>query len=133
LILVEKSLIEEKQFSFDPNNLDLNLPINLKCEFRVYSNSQIWHSHQAALDKKLVKKLLFLRKYKKGDYFYPIGMKGKKLLSKFFKDEKYSLLEKEKQWLLCSDDQIIWVIGRRCDRRYVANNNTETTLLISVI
>lgn len=133
LILIEKSLIEEKQFSFDPNNLDLNLPINLKCEFRVYSNSQIWHSHQAALDKKLVKKPLFLRKYKKGDYFYPIGMKGKKLLSKFFKDEKYSLVEKEKQWLLCSDDQIIWVIGRRCDRRYVANNNTETTLLISVI
>ena len=52
-------------------------------------------------------------------------MKGKKLLSKFFKDEKYSLLEKEQQWLLCSENKLSWVIGKRCDRRFIATKNTK--------
>ena len=39
-------------------------------------------------------------------------MKGKKKLSKYFKDEKYSLVDKEKQWLLCSGEKIVWVIGK---------------------
>ena len=57
-------------------------------------------------------------------------MKGKKLLSKFFKDEKYSLLEKEKQWLLFSGDQIVWLVGKRCDRRFIANEQTRNKLLL---
>ncbi len=60
-------------------------------------------------------------------------MKGKKLLSKFFKDEKYSLLEKEQQWLLCSENKIVWVIGKRCDRRFIATINTKKVLLITVV
>ena len=55
---------------------------------------------------------------------------GKKLLSKFFKDEKYSLLEKEQQWLLCSEEEIVWVVGRRCDRRFTANSNTKNKILM---
>ena len=73
---------------------------------------------------------LILRKYKEGDYFYPVGMKGKKKLSKFFKDEKYSLLEKENQWLLCSDTDIVWVIGKRVDARYAAPSTTQNPLVI---
>ena len=60
----------------------------------------------AILDKEKLKYPLILRKYRKGDYFYPAGMKGKKKLSKYFKDEKYSLVDKEKQWLLCSGEKI---------------------------
>ncbi|MCB0376057.1 MAG: tRNA lysidine(34) synthetase TilS, partial [Sinomicrobium sp.] len=54
------------------------------------------------VDKEKLKFPLTVRKWKKGDYFYPFGMQGKKKVSKFFKDEKYSLLAKEHQWLLCS-------------------------------
>jgi len=76
---------------------------------------------------------LILRKYQKGDYFYPIGMPGKKKLSKFFKDKKYSLLEKENQWLLCSEAQIVWVIGQRVDARFAASNATVNPLIIKCI
>ena len=56
-------------------------------------------------------------------------MKGKKKLSKYFKDEKYSLVDKEKQWLLCSGEKIVWVIGKRVDRRFAASEKKKTLIL----
>lgn len=84
----------------------------------------------ARLDQSLLKFPLILRKYQEGDYFYPVGMKGKKKLSKFFKDEKYSLIEKEQQWLLCSEEAIVWVIGQRVDARFAAVSSTANPLII---
>ena len=52
------------------------------------------------------------------DKFIPLGMKNFKKLSDFFIDEKYSILDKENQWILCSQENIIWIIGRRIDERY---------------
>ena len=114
-------------------NLDKNipkLPIPINFEVNVKSIKDKWDINEAFLDKDRLKKPICIRKYKKGDYFCPTGMRGKKLLSKFFKDEKYSLLDKEQQWLLCSQDEIVWVIGRRCDRRFIANSKTNNKLLI---
>ena len=114
-------------------NLDKNipkLPIRINFEVNVKSIKDKWDINEAFLDKDRLKKPICIRKYKKGDYFCPTGMRGKKLLSKFFKDEKYSLLDKEQQWLLCSQDEIVWVIGRRCDRRFIANSKTNNKLLI---
>jgi tRNA(Ile)-lysidine synthase len=68
-----------------------------------------------------------------GDIFYPFGMKGKKKLSKFFKDEKYSLLDKSNAWLLCSNDQIVWVIGKRQDERFKTTATTKNILQINYI
>lgn len=75
---------------------------------------------------------LVLRKKQEGDYFYPSGMKGKKKLSKYFKDEKYSLLDKEKQWLLTSNNEIVWVIGKRADQRFLAQSNTKEIVKIEL-
>lgn len=82
------------------------------------------------IDKKKLKYPLIVRKRKEGDYFYPFGMEGKKKLSKFFKDEKYSLLDKENQWLLCSDDKIVWVIGKRADNRFKITEITTERIKI---
>ena len=71
---------------------------------------------------------LSIRKWQKGDYFYPFGMKGKKKLSDFFKDEKFSLPEKENTWLLCSKDKIVWIINNRADNRF-AVSKTDTEIL----
>ena len=83
------------------------------------------------VDKNLLKFPLVVRKWEKGDYFYPDGMKGKKKLSKYFKDEKMSLLEKEKIWLLCTkENKIVWVIGKRLDDRFRVTDKTIEILKI---
>ena len=125
-------LTNKKKYSItiDINKNNHQLPFDLQMKTKNFASKDNWMSNEAFLDKDLLKNPLHIRKYKKGDYFYPQGMMGKKLLSKFFKDEKYSLLEKEQQWLLCSEDEIVWVVGRRCDRRFTANSNTKNKILM---
>lgn len=75
---------------------------------------------------------LEIRKWKEGDFFYPNGMQGKKKLSKFYKDEKYSLFDKENQWLLCSNKEIVWVIGKRADERFIATKTTQNIIKLQL-
>ena len=132
LILTEIPIKIEDSFKIDLKSSKISVPINLSWKF-INMVSFSWKSNEAALDYKLLKKPILIRKSIKGDYFYPTGMFGKKLISKFFKDEKYSLLEKEEQWLLCSGDQIVWVVGKRCDQRFAADKKTKKIILISCL
>jgi len=81
--------------------------------------------HVIYVDCKKLKFPLTLRYKQEGDYFHPLGMKGKKKVSKYFKDEKMSLLEKEQTLLLCSGDYIIWVVGKRADARFKISDKTK--------
>jgi tRNA(Ile)-lysidine synthase len=73
---------------------------------------------------------LIIRKWKEGDCFYPIGMQGKKKVSKFFKDEKFTLFQKQETWILESNNQIVWIIGYRADERFKIENTTQTQIKI---
>ena len=84
------------------------------------------------VDKEKLKYPLIVRKWKEGDYFYPLGMKGKKKLSKYFKDEKLSLLAKERVWLLCSGDDIVWIINYRADNRFKISPKTKQLLKVTI-
>jgi len=66
-----------------------------------------------------IKLPLIVRRPKIGDTFYPYGMKGKKKLSKFFKDKKMSIFAKQNQWVLSNGDNILWIIGERADNRFI--------------
>jgi tRNA(Ile)-lysidine synthase len=62
--------------------------------------------------------------------FIPSEWTEKKKISKFFKDEKLSLLAKQKTWLLCSENEIVWVVGLRADNRFRVTNKTKRILKI---
>jgi tRNA(Ile)-lysidine synthase len=84
------------------------------------------------VDKDKLKFPLELRQWEEGDVFYPLGMKGKKKLSKYFKDEKLSLIDKENVRLLCSDGTIVWIVGKRADERFKVTASTKQILKIEL-
>ncbi len=129
LILSERKSTDKSEV-FIIESLDSKVNIPLKLVFSRFSGGRDVNSNCIFVDENKLKFPLTIRKWREGDYFYPSGMNGKKKLSKYFKDEKYSLLDKENQWLLCSEDQIIWVIGKRADDRFINKETTQNSIKI---
>jgi tRNA(Ile)-lysidine synthase len=80
-----------------------------------------------------IKKIIFplkVRKWKKGDYFIPLGMKGKKKLSDFFIDQKISLNKKQETYVIESGGEIVWVIGFRISEKFKLTGNSSDALKI---
>ena len=84
----------------------------------------------ASLDMAMVHYPLILRKWKKGDFFQPFGMKHTKKLSDFFIDEKFSVFEKQDSWVLESGGKIAWLVGHRSDERFRITDRTRDILRI---
>ena len=73
---------------------------------------------------------LTLRKWKEGDGFVPFGMRGRKKLSDYFSDHKFSRIEKSRAWLLCSGEDIIWIVGERSDNRFRLDEASTNALIV---
>ena len=84
----------------------------------------------AQLDAEKLQWPLRLRRWREGDRFVPFGMTGKKKVSDFLIDEKVSMMEKQRQFVLLSGEEIVWVVGRRIDDRFRLDDQTDEVLRI---
>ncbi len=122
--------LKNEVYYIEKNQLGIKVPLNLS----IFQVKHISNSNQNTIfvDAEKLKFPLILRKFQKGDSFQPFGMNGKsKKISKFFKDEKLSILEKQSIWILCSDTLIVWIIGLRQDERFKIEKTTQNILQIT--
>lgn len=134
LILTKKGFSTEQETIVEivENTTEITNPIHLK--FETVKNPSLHSKEIIFLDKNELEFPLKLRKWQNGDVFYPSGMQGKKKISKYFKDEKLSLIDKQNTWLLCNNnDSIIWIIGHRSDNRFITKKESNSVLKISQI
>ncbi|RLD62300.1 MAG: tRNA lysidine(34) synthetase TilS [Bacteroidetes bacterium] len=110
----------------------ISRPIELKLEKLGFSDDFSFSEDKkvASFDFDKLVFPLILRKWKKGDHFFPLGMNNKKLLSNFFIDNKFSLFEKEDTWLLTSNDKVVWIVGHRIDNRFKVDKPTKNIFQI---
>ncbi len=118
--------VKDIEILLNPNEI-IQKPLYLKLE---KSDTRDLNADES-LDFDLIKFPVRLRKITASDEFRPLGMKGKKKLSKFLKDEKYSKIEKEKAWVLVSNEnEILYILNRRIDERYKITEHTQNYLNI---
>jgi tRNA(Ile)-lysidine synthase len=132
-IIFKENITTSYQLNYLINKEDLNVdfPISLKLVHHLKPHI-IKSAHVGCFDMDKLSFPLQLRKWEKGDFYYPIGINGKKKLSDFFVNNKYSEFEKKEQWLLTSNNQIVWIIGKRIDRRFMVTDLTKETLEIKL-
>lgn len=86
----------------------------------------------ACLDADKLRASLTLRLWRQGDSFVPFGMKGTKKVSDYLTDRKFSRLRKERQWVLCCGEDIVWLVGERTDNRFRVEEETKRVVVIRI-
>lgn len=129
LVLSLKNYDKELVYSLTKDQENLEAPISLILDAK--SDLEKNTKNQIVVDADLLAYPLTLRHWQDGDRFFPLGMEGSKKVSDYFTDLKISRPEKEKIWLLCSDQKIIWIIGYRADDRFKICPKTKNTLVIT--
>ena len=135
LIISKIDFVDDNKYYIDDNATEILTPIHLRLnivkkttDFVINKDSSI-----AYIDLDKIVFPIVLRKWKQGDYFMPLGMEKFKKLSHFFIDQKMSIPEKERIWLLSLGNEIIWVVGKRLDNRFKIDDHTKKVLIVSLI
>jgi tRNA(Ile)-lysidine synthase len=124
----------DQKFIINKDTHEVRIPFNLtvtqivkSAGFQILKNPNI-----AMLDAERIVFPLEIRHWRKGDYFFPLGMNHKKLVSDFFTDNKFSASDKERTWLLCSGSDILWIIRHRIDERFKVTVSTKKILKLEL-
>lgn len=129
LILERQVEPESGTYEIDRETPEISKPLQLT--FEIVNAIDEPNENRIFVDADKMSYPLILRKWERGDRFYPIGMVGSKKISKYFKDEKISVSEKASIWILTSNEEIVWIVGYRADDRFKVTDETGTILKIS--
>ena len=121
-------LIEEKDTHVDFEAGTLHVEKLTTAKAQIVTDSSI-----AFLNAAEITYPLLLRKWKQGDYFYPLGMQKKKKLNRFLIDQKLSLTQKENTWVIEMNKKIIWIVGKRIDNRFKVMPSTTNLLQLNYL
>ncbi|MCW1734834.1 tRNA lysidine(34) synthetase TilS [Anaerorudis cellulosivorans] len=124
---------QQEEYLIDKVSQEITDPIRLKINFL---SGDIVINKDARFLYADADKLSFpltLRKWQSGDWFVPFGMKGRKKLSDFFTDRKFSLVDKENAWVLTSGENMVWIVGERSDERFKVTEFTENVMVVEFI
>lgn len=131
LLLYKKEEEKDTVYVFRKTEQFIIHPIPLSLQVVQRETFQLKPSKDIAyFDYELLADDLILRHWKEADWFVPFGMKGKKKLSDYFSDHKYSLKQKKEAWLLCSGKDIVWLVGERSDNRYRITSTSHKILIV---
>ncbi len=133
LILYPADEVSADAFTLAPGS-ELTAPIRLSLEERIVDEAfTISRSpHVATFDADRIALPLTLRRWRAGDSFVPFGMTGRKKLSDYFSDHKFSLLRKAAAWILCdASGRILWIVGHRTDNRFRITSKTRRALIVT--
>jgi tRNA(Ile)-lysidine synthase len=125
---------EQEEYSIEKTDSEFlgDIALKIKC-FSADKNFVLKRNREVGtFDSEKLRFPLKLRRWKHGDYFYPFGMRGKKKISDYFSDQKISIPEKENTWLLCSGEDVIWIVNHRTDSRFCITNSTKEIVQIEV-
>lgn len=139
-ILIDREFVivnQQGKEKFKNKDVEITLQLNSENEILVpeYEKREIaeFGNCHWEIDANKITLPLKLRLQQDGDHFHPIGMIGKKKISKFFKDEKLPIFAQRKIWLLCDGkENIIGIIPFRQDRRFAANNKSEKIIKLKL-
>ena len=132
LIVFEEKSVLKHVFYIKSKDDVLNLPFLMNIS-EVETEEFNTDKRTIFVNSNLLKWPLVLRRKKTGDYFQPFGMNGIKKVSKFFKDEKLSKIQKDNTWILENGDgKIIWIVGLRADDRFKITSNNQQNYKITL-
>ena len=130
-IIVAPDVVDDEEYVFSLDDVTA-LPTKLDCsvvertdDFRFDGGPAVAYFDESILDAKLS-----LRHWRQGDRFQPFGMKCRKKLSDFFSDNKFSILQKRRTWLLCEEDKILWIVGHRAAAHYAVGEETKRVVVL---
>ncbi|MBA4250472.1 MAG: tRNA lysidine(34) synthetase TilS [Chlorobiaceae bacterium] len=127
----QKRLVEESFIEVDSERLIDEQKISIrrvdKKEVKINSNAKI-----EFIDADKVKSNLKIRRWQKGDFFYPLGMNGKKKISDYLTNCKIDSSKKKNQIVLLHEEKIVWLVGRRLDNRFKITNDTKNILKLEI-
>jgi len=132
LIVFEEKSISNNIFYIKSKTDVLNLPFFMNI---LEVEKEEFNSDKCTIfvNSNLLKWPLILRRKQTGDFFQPFGMNGIKKVSKFFKDEKLSKIQKDNTWILENGDgKIIWIVGLRADNRFKITSNNQQNYKITL-